>query len=88
MLPEGLAQDGCGLEQHDLIEALIGRQPNGTRMFWYYTPMAMAFTSHLECDLCVYDNMDELSLFRGASQQLIDLESASSPAPISSSQAE
>jgi len=36
--------------------------------------MAMAFTRHLECDLCVYDNMDELSLFRGASQELIDNE--------------
>ena len=36
--------------------------------------MAMAFTRHLECDLCVYDNMDELSLFRGASQEMIDNE--------------
>jgi glycosyltransferase involved in cell wall biosynthesis len=35
----------------------------------------MAFTSHLDCALCVYDNMDELSLFRGASQELIDYES-------------
>ncbi len=38
--------------------------------------MALAFTSDLECDLCVYDNMDELSLFRGASRELIDLETA------------
>ena len=42
--------------------------------------MAMAFTRHLECDLCVYDNMDELSLFRGASQEMIDLETELLPA--------
>ena len=43
-------------------------------MFWYYTPMAMAFSSRLECDLCVYDNMDELSAFNGASPELLELE--------------
>ena len=36
--------------------------------------MALAFSSHLDCDLAVYDNMDELSLFRGASPELIALE--------------
>jgi len=76
MLPEGLPHEDVLIEQHDLIEALIGRESNGSRVFWYYTPMAMAFTSDFECDLCVYDNMDELSLFRGASQQLLDLENA------------
>lgn len=76
MLPEGLSHEDVIAEQHDLIEGLIGRESTRNRVFWYYTPMAMAFTSDLECDLCVYDNMDELSLFRGASQQLLDLESA------------
>jgi glycosyltransferase involved in cell wall biosynthesis len=76
ILPEGLAHEDVIAEQHDLIEDMIGREATGSRVFWYYTPMAMAFTSDLECDLCIYDNMDELSLFRGASQQLIDLENA------------
>jgi glycosyltransferase involved in cell wall biosynthesis len=76
MLPEGLSHEDIVAEQHDLIENLIGRESNGPRVFWYYTPMAMAFTSDFECDLCIYDNMDELSLFRGASQQLLDLENA------------
>jgi glycosyltransferase involved in cell wall biosynthesis len=76
VLPEGLSHEDVLAEQHDLIEELIGREPTGSRVFWYYTPMAMAFTSDLECDLCIYDNMDELSLFRGASQELLDLESA------------
>lgn len=76
MLPEGLSHEDVIAEQHDLIEGLIGRESNGSRVFWYYTPMAMAFTSDFECELCIYDNMDELSLFRGASQQLLDLENA------------
>ena len=76
VLPEGLSHEDVIAEQHDLIEALIGREASAPRVFWYYTPMALAFTSGLECDLCVYDNMDELSLFRGASRVLIDLESA------------
>ncbi|MDQ4134923.1 MAG: glycosyltransferase family 1 protein [Pseudomonadota bacterium] len=76
MLPEGLDHEDAILEQRDLVEALIGREAASPRIFWYYTPMALAFSSELECDLCVYDNMDELSLFRGASQELLDLEAA------------
>jgi len=75
VLPEGLAHEDVIAEQHDLIESLIGREASGPRVFWYYTPMALAFTSDFECDLCIYDNMDELSLFRGASQELLTLES-------------
>jgi glycosyltransferase involved in cell wall biosynthesis len=76
VLPEGLCHEDVIAEQHDLIEELIGREATGPRVFWYYTPMALAFTSGLECDLCVYDNMDELSLFHGASRELIDLENS------------
>lgn len=76
MLPEGLSHEDVLAEQHDLIEALIGREALSPRVFWYYTPMALAFTSDLESDLCIYDNMDELSLFRGASQELLDLENS------------
>jgi UDP-galactopyranose mutase len=33
---------------------------------WYYTPMALAFSDHLEPVATVYDCMDELSAFKGA----------------------
>jgi glycosyltransferase involved in cell wall biosynthesis len=33
---------------------------------WYYTPMALAFSDHLEPMATVYDCMDELSAFKGA----------------------
>jgi len=76
MLPEGLDHADVILEQRELVEDLLAKHASGPRIFWYYTPMAMAFSSHLECDLCIYDNMDELSLFNGASRELLDLESA------------
>jgi UDP-galactopyranose mutase len=75
VLPQGLSEAEAIAAQRRLIERFLATEPDGPRIFWYYTPMAMAFTGHLDCDLCVYDNMDELSLFRGASQELIDYES-------------
>jgi glycosyltransferase involved in cell wall biosynthesis len=76
MLPEGLDHADVVLEQRELVEELLANHASGPRIFWYYTPMAMAFSSHLESDLCIYDNMDELSLFNGASRELLELESA------------
>lgn len=32
-------------------------------LFWYYTPMALAFSDHLNPELIIYDCMDELSAF-------------------------
>jgi len=75
ILPEGLDAAEVILEQRDLVEDLLAREPEGTpRVFWYYTPMALAFSSHLDSDLTIYDNMDELSAFRGASPELLALE--------------
>lgn len=76
ILPHGLAPEDVTAEQHELVEQLLDREPNRPRVFWYYTPMAMSFTSDFESDLCVYDNMDELSLFSGASPELMALEKA------------
>jgi glycosyltransferase involved in cell wall biosynthesis len=73
-LPKSLSEAEAILAQRTLVEKLIGREGRAPRVFWYYTPMAMAFSSRLECDLCVYDNMDELSAFNGASPELLELE--------------
>jgi glycosyltransferase involved in cell wall biosynthesis len=43
-------------------------------VLWYYTPMSLAFTDHLDAPLTVYDCMDELSAFRGAPPELIERE--------------
>lgn len=41
---------------------------------WYYTPMALQFTRNLTPDIIIYDSMDELSAFRFAPPQLLELE--------------
>jgi len=41
---------------------------------WYYTPMALQFTDHLNPETIIYDSMDELSAFRFAPPQLLQLE--------------
>ena len=39
-------------------------------IFWYYTPMALAFTKFFKPKVTVYDCMDELSAFKFAPQEL------------------
>jgi UDP-galactopyranose mutase len=41
---------------------------------WYYTPMALQFTDHLNPETIIYDSMDELSAFRFAPPKLLQLE--------------
>lgn len=41
---------------------------------WYYTPMALGWSDHLEPQLIVYDCMDELSAFKFAPPYLIQRE--------------
>ncbi|KQS92426.1 glycosyltransferase family 1 protein [Chryseobacterium sp. Leaf394] len=41
---------------------------------WYYTPMALQFTDELRPQKVIYDSMDELSAFRFAPSQLLQLE--------------
>lgn len=49
---------------------------NGIReyVFWYYTPMALSYTSRFSPIASVYDCMDELSAFKGAHSRLQDFE--------------
>src|SRR3954470_21173212 len=43
-------------------------------ILWYYTPMALSFTTALKPLAVVYDCMDELSAFAGAPESLRELE--------------
>jgi glycosyltransferase involved in cell wall biosynthesis len=73
-LPEGSTASAVTLFQRRLLDEILPRRPKSKFILWYYTPMALPFTLHLRPDVCVYDNMDELSAFRGASPRLIALE--------------
>jgi UDP-galactopyranose mutase len=73
-LPSGLSEDGINADLKVLIDNLFAQHNIRKYMFWYYTPMAIAFTSHLEPEAVVYDCMDELSAFKGASPALKNYE--------------
>ena len=57
--------------QADLIRDELARRQNEHRVFWYYTPAAIGFSATLDRSLTIYDNMDELSAFHGASSKLV-----------------
>jgi len=58
-------------EQRKLLDLLLVGAKKENLALWYYTPMAMAFSSHVESAVCVYDNMDELSAFKNAPAEII-----------------
>lgn len=62
--------------QRRLLDAHLAEAGADELMLWYYTPMALSFTRHLERTLTVYDCMDELSAFRFAPPELLERESA------------
>ena len=60
--------------QRTLLERFLAE--NNIERFdrWYYTPMALDFSKHLHAETTIYDCMDELSAFLGASPELIEQE--------------
>jgi UDP-galactopyranose mutase len=57
-----------------MISRLFAEQKIDSHMLWYYTPMACAWTRHLKPLATIYDCMDELSAFKGASPILRERE--------------
>lgn len=57
-----------------MIDRLFAEHEIDTHLLWYYTPMACAWTRHLKPLATVYDCMDELSAFKGASPVLKERE--------------
>ena len=65
-LPDGLSQESAIALQKQLLDELFTTCSIRDYVFWYYTPMALSFTDHLQPLAIVYDCMDELSAFQGA----------------------
>jgi UDP-galactopyranose mutase len=65
-----------GLDQHETDAALrvlldrVQANRDGKLILWYYTPMMLSFSQHLEADCIVYDCMDELTNFKFAAPDL------------------
>jgi len=69
-LPDGMTPADTNQAQRRLIDELIRVEGISDYLLWYYTPMALAFSAHLSPRTIVYDCMDELSAFKGASPAL------------------
>jgi UDP-galactopyranose mutase len=69
-VPEGLSEESVIALQQSLLDTLFAEAQIQAPIFWYYTPMAVAFTYHLNPSAVVYDCMDELSAFKGAHPDL------------------
>ncbi len=65
-LPPGLSPAENEDSLRELLAELFAKNSIDEYVLWYYTPMALGFTEHLEPAAIVYDCMDELSAFAQA----------------------
>jgi UDP-galactopyranose mutase len=72
-LPEGMPEDAREAALKRLLDAHVA-SIKGSLIAWYYTPMMLPFSRHLDADVIVFDAMDELSKFRFAPAHLLELE--------------
>src|SRR5215213_723053 len=74
-LPEGLRSDvAITAVLKEMTYRLFLEHDINDYVFWYYTPMALRFTTHFSPIATVYDCMDELSAFQGADSGLPEWE--------------
>ena len=74
-LPQGMPEDAREAALERLLDAHVA-SIHGPLIAWYYTPMMLPFSAHLDADVTVFDAMDELSKFRFAPVKLLELEQA------------
>ena len=72
-LPAGLSDEEKETTLRRLLEAYSAGLTRPL-VAWYYTPMMLPFSRHLEVSVTVFDAMDELSKFRFAPPRLLELE--------------
>ena len=72
-LPQGMPEDAREAALMRLLDAHLS-SVQGSLIAWYYTPMMLPFSRHLEATVTVFDAMDELSKFKFAPVKLLELE--------------
>jgi UDP-galactopyranose mutase len=70
-LPSADDRELATQQQKVLLDEFLAAEAEADLTFWYYTPMALAFSDHVVPNYCVYDCMDELSAFRFAPPELL-----------------
>ncbi|RYZ31155.1 MAG: glycosyltransferase family 1 protein [Chitinophagaceae bacterium] len=73
-LHHGLTGEEVHKRLQKMISSLILQMQVKRYYSWYYTPMALPFTNHLNPELVIYDCMDELSAFKFAPVELLQYE--------------
>jgi glycosyltransferase involved in cell wall biosynthesis len=72
-LPKDMPSDAREATLKRLLDAHVASL-RGPLIAWYYTPMMLPFSRHLEPAVTVFDAMDELSKFKFAPVKLLELE--------------
>jgi UDP-galactopyranose mutase len=72
-LPQGMPEDAREAALMRLLDAHVA-SIRGPLVTWYYTPMMLPFSRHIDADATVFDAMDELSKFKFAPTHLLALE--------------
>jgi len=73
-LPHNLDENQKNESLKKLIQLFFAGKDASEFIFWYYTPMALEFSSHIKAGMTVYDCMDELAAFKFAPQNIKTLE--------------
>ena len=73
IFPRVCREDAREAALNRLLDAHVSTV-RGPVVAWYYTPMMLPFSRHLDANVVVYDAMDELSKFRFAPLKLLELE--------------
>lgn len=74
VLPRGLSPEVSVAAQRALLETLLAPRAGRPLVAWFYSPMFVALAGQIAADVVVYDCMDELSAFRGAPPEMIEME--------------
>ncbi|HLL43601.1 MAG TPA: UDP-galactopyranose mutase [Segetibacter sp.] len=75
-IPAGTNNEETEKILKNLLDRLLKNKNSDDIIFWYYTPMALSFSSHYKPALTIYDCMDELSHFKNAPRRLKEFEDA------------
>lgn len=70
-IPHGSSPETSLDLQRRAVNQLLDQNSIQDFISWYYTPMALSFSHHLQPRLVIYDCMDELSAFLGAPANLL-----------------
>jgi UDP-galactopyranose mutase len=72
-LPEGMSEEQTDSALRALLDDFLAEEAQPL-IRWYYTPMMLPFSRHVDSAATVYDCMDELANFRFAPPKLLELE--------------